>query len=94
MLTTLSIIGPLLVRPATARRSRPRPSTVVLSGCGLVVVIAGKLSLGRSFGLIPANRGVVSTGLTASSAIRSIWATSITHVAFVAADPTTWNLVI
>ena len=30
---------------------------------GLLIVIAGKVSLGRSFGLIPANRGIVSTGL-------------------------------
>ena len=27
------------------------------------MVVVGKISLGRSFGLIPANRGIVSTGL-------------------------------
>ena len=57
------MIGPPLLRPAPALPLAPELLTVALSACGLLVVIGGKLSLGRSFGLMPANRGVVSSGL-------------------------------
>ncbi len=58
--------GAVAARPAAraavarSRRSRRRSSRSALSALGLLVVIAGKVSLGRSFGLIPANRGIVS----------------------------------
>ena len=64
VLTALSLLGPPLLQPAhRSRRSRRKSLTVGVSAIGLLVVIAGKMSLGRSFGLMPANRGVVSTGL-------------------------------
>ena len=61
--TLLSIAGPNLVRPASP--AWPVDEVVVLgvSVTGLTVVIAGKLSLGRSLGFLPANRGVVVSGL-------------------------------
>src|SRR5262245_52649047 len=60
VLTAISMLGPFLVRPAATAALAPEAATVLLSGAGLSVVIAGKLSLGRSFGLMPANRGIVS----------------------------------
>jgi len=63
VLTAISMMGPFLVRPAAATALAPEAATVLLSGAGLSVVIGGKLSLGRSFGLMPANRGIVSSGL-------------------------------
>ena len=50
------------------------------------------MSLGRSFGLIPANRGIVSTGLYRLVRHPIYLGYLITHVAFVAANPTLWNL--
>ena len=66
--------------------------TVTISACGLIVVIGGKVSLGRSFGLMPANRGVVSTGLYRLVRHPIYMGYLITHVGFVAANPTIWNL--
>jgi hypothetical protein len=63
VLTTVSLIGPLLVGLSTSAVLLPETATVALSAIGLLIVIGGKLSLGRSFGLMPANRGIVSTGL-------------------------------
>ena len=63
LLTTVSLLGPMLVGPAAAAALVPELATALLSAAGLSVVIGGKLSLGRSFGLMPANRGIVSTGL-------------------------------
>jgi protein-S-isoprenylcysteine O-methyltransferase Ste14 len=93
-LTALSMIGPPLVRPASAAPLAPETLTVLFSLAGLLVVIFGKLSLGRSFGLMPANRGVVSTGLYRHVRHPIYLGYILTHVAFVAAQPTPWNLLV
>jgi protein-S-isoprenylcysteine O-methyltransferase Ste14 len=59
---------------------------------GLLVVIGGKISLGRSFGLIPANRGIVSSGLYRLVRHPIYLGYLITHIAFVVANPTLWNV--
>ena len=64
LLTAISMMGPPLVRPAAVAALLSESMTVTLSAAGLLVCIAGKMSLGRSFGLMPANRGIVSTGMT------------------------------
>lgn len=92
LLTTLSMIGPPLVRPATLQALAPETLTVLLSAAGLIFVVAGKLSLGRSFGLMPANRGIVSTGLYGFVRHPIYVGYLITHVAFVTANPLATNL--
>jgi protein-S-isoprenylcysteine O-methyltransferase Ste14 len=91
-LTAASMMGPPLVRPAAVAALTPELLAVGLSVCGLVVVIGGKLSLGRSFGLMPANRGIVSTGLYRLVRHPIYLGYLVTHVAFVAANPTLWNV--
>jgi protein-S-isoprenylcysteine O-methyltransferase Ste14 len=92
-LTGMSLLGPLVVAPASAAPIAAEWVTVSLSASGLLVVIGGKISLGRSFGLMPANRGIVCTGLYHVVRHPIYMGYLITHVAFVAANPTTWNLV-
>jgi len=91
ILTLLSMLGPPLVYPAHVMPLTPESITVTISAVGLLVVIAGKLSLGRSFGLLPANRGIVSTGCYRILRHPIYLGYLITHVAFVAANPTAWN---
>lgn len=91
VLTTLSMVGPPLVRPAAVAALFPELITVALGSAGLLVVIAGKMSLGRSFGLMPANRGIVSTGLYRIVRHPIYMGYLITHVGFLAANPTIWN---
>ncbi len=91
-LTALSLLGPPLVKPSLFPPIAPEVITVGLSALGLFVVIGGKMSLGRSFGLIPANRGIVSTGLYRLVRHPIYLGYLITHLAFVAANPTLWNL--
>jgi protein-S-isoprenylcysteine O-methyltransferase Ste14 len=91
VLTTVSMAGPPLVYPAHVTALAPEAITVAISAVGLLVVIAGKLSLGRSFGLLPANRGIVSTGCYRVLRHPIYLGYLITHVAFVAANPTAWN---
>jgi len=68
--------------------------TMIISGVGLTFVVMGKLTLGRSFGLAPANRGVVSTGLYRAVRHPIYMGYLITHVGFVVANPTSWNLLV
>jgi protein-S-isoprenylcysteine O-methyltransferase Ste14 len=94
ILTMVSVFGPPLVRPASAAAIAPDALTLVISGVGLSFVVIGKLSLGRSFGLAPANRGVVSSGLYRLVRHPIYLGYLVTHIGFVVANAIDWNLAI
>ena len=93
VLTTVSMMGPPLLAPAAVMPLAPEAVTVGLSCAGLCVVIAGKITLGRSFALLPANRGVVSNGLYRIVRHPIYMGYLVTHVAFLVASPSLWNIV-
>ncbi len=92
LLTTLSMLGPPLLQPAEVAAILPQAATVAASVAGLAIVIAGKITLGRSFGLMPANRGVVSSGIYRVVRHPIYLGYLITHVAFLLATPSVWNI--
>jgi protein-S-isoprenylcysteine O-methyltransferase Ste14 len=94
IVTAISAVGPLLVRTSPGAGLLPDLVTTVASGIGLSIIISAKLALGRSFGIVPANRGVVMAGLY--NVVRHpIYAGYlITHVSFAIAHPLAWNAVI
>jgi protein-S-isoprenylcysteine O-methyltransferase Ste14 len=94
VLTTLSLLGPPLVKPAQIAGLLSPSITVVLAVVGLATVIAGKVTLGRSFGLMPANRGIVSTGIYRLVRHPIYLGYLITHIAFLLGTPSPRNLVI
>ena len=61
---------------------------------GIFLQVAAKVNLNRSFGIVPANRGVVTSGFY--SVVRHpVYASYfIGHVAFFLVNPTIWNLCI
>ena len=89
VLTALALAGPPLVRPAHVELF-----TVGVSAIGLLIVIGGKMSLGRSFGLMPANRGIVCSGLYRVVRHPIYLGYLITHAAYLAANPTMWNFLV
>jgi hypothetical protein len=102
-MTLLSMAGPPLVRPVAAgvdlssRLGGALPGdnvTAAFSAVGLALVIAAKITLGRSFGMVPANRGVVSSGPYRLVRHPIYLGYVITHVAFVLANPVLWNLLV
>ncbi len=93
VLTTVSMLGPSLLKPATVIALLPQMVTVGISAVGLGVVIAGKVTLGRSFGLMPANRGIVSSGVYRLVRHPIYLGYLITHAAYLAAMPSSWNVV-
>jgi protein-S-isoprenylcysteine O-methyltransferase Ste14 len=94
IVTALSLAGPPLLRPATLTPLAPDLVTAVLSAAGLLIVIAGKVTLGRSFGIVPANRGVVARGPYTIVRHPIYAGYLLTHAAFVMAHPRPMNAVI
>jgi len=91
--TTVSLAGPALLRATDGHAAlAPDQVTALVSGLGLLVVVVGKITLGRSFGVVPANRGVVVRG--PYSVVRHPIYTGylVTHASFLLAHPAAWNL--
>jgi protein-S-isoprenylcysteine O-methyltransferase Ste14 len=89
--TAVSLAGPPLVRAYGDSHLVPDAATAIVSAAGVMIVIVGKMALGRSFGIAPANRGVVVRGpyLLVRHPIYSGYL--LTHAAFLVAHPTPWN---
>ena len=94
MVTAISVVGPPLLLPSDAGGLVPDAVTAVVSALGLAFVVLGKLTLGRSFGLVPANRGVVIRGPYALVRHPIYSGYLITHLAFLVAHPSWWNAVV
>jgi protein-S-isoprenylcysteine O-methyltransferase Ste14 len=90
----VSTIGPPLFRVGESAGLLPDSFTAMISVVGLCLIIAGKLTLGRSFGIVAANRGVVATGpyLVVRHPIYAGYL--ITHAAFLIAHPSALNIVL
>src|SRR5207244_7233877 len=94
VLTIVSGVGPPILRPADATSLAPDVLTTILSAIGLAIVVIGKASLGRSFGLVPANRGVVGRGMYGLVRHPIYAGYLLTHLAFAIAMPQPWNLAV
>jgi protein-S-isoprenylcysteine O-methyltransferase Ste14 len=94
LITAIAVVGPALLHPIDNRGLVPDPVTAVFVALGASVVIAAKMTLGRSFGIAPANRGIVASGPYAIVRHPIYAGYLVTHVAFLAAHPTLWNFVI
>lgn len=85
-------VAPLLVESGSA---------TFLPGLGLALMMAGwvihtgaKLSLRRSFGIVPANRGVKTTGLYGLVRHPMYLGYLVTHVGFFLSAPSIWNYLV
>ena len=92
LVTVLSIAGPPLLRPSVGLALMPDAQAAVIAACGLAVIVAGKISLGRSFGVVPANRGVVCDGLYRVVRHPIYVGYLVTHVAFMLSHLSWWNV--
>jgi len=90
LVTAVSIVCPPLLR-ASDGGVIPDAATAAVSALGLILVVVGKMALGRSFGLVPANRGVVIAGPYTVVRHPIYSGYLITHAAFFLAHPSPWN---
>jgi protein-S-isoprenylcysteine O-methyltransferase Ste14 len=94
VITTVSLAGPALLRVSGSPPLVPDVVTVMISALGLILVVVGKIALGRSFGLVPANRGVVVRGPYTLVRHPIYTGYLITHAAFLMANPSPWNIAV
>ena len=94
VMTTVSLAGPPLLRASNVAPIASDQVTAIISAVGLMVVIVGKMALGRSFGVAPANRGIVVRG--PYSFVRHPIYTGylVTHTGFLLANPVPWNVAV
>jgi protein-S-isoprenylcysteine O-methyltransferase Ste14 len=88
-----SIVLVPFIRP-TGGAAVPDLYTALVSAGGLAVIIAGKMTLGRSFGLMPAHRGLVCSGIYGLVRHPIYAGYLVTHAAFFVAHPSAWNLAV
>lgn len=91
LVTAVSMTFPLLSQPSHVAPIIPEAAAATLLGLGLLVVVGGKISLGYSFGLLPANRGVMERGLYRLVRHPIYLGYLLTHIPFLAAHPSGWN---
>src|SRR5262245_5516723 len=92
LLTMFSLVGPPLMRAGVGLPLVPDRVTAVVSSVGVAIVIAGKLTIGRSFGIAPANRGIVARGPYTLVRHPIYAGYLLTHAAVLAAYPSLWNV--
>jgi len=94
VVTAVSMLAPLMLQPAHDTAVLPEAYAAIFVGLGLITVVAGKISLGFSFGLLPANRGIMDHGLYRFVRHPIYLGYLLIHIPFLAAHPSTWNLVL
>ena len=81
----------LLTTPTAAGTLVPETLATTLMLMGLLVQISGKLALARSFGLVPANRGVKTRGLYRAVRHPIYAGYTLTHIGFLLGFPSWRN---
>jgi protein-S-isoprenylcysteine O-methyltransferase Ste14 len=94
IVTSLALVAPFLLRASATAPLLPDGVTTMMSAIGLALVVTGKVALGRSFGVAPANRGVVVRGPYTIVRHPIYAAYLITHLAFLIANPSPWNVAV
>ena len=92
--TIVATFGPLVAQPDARYVVFAESAVLPLSVLGVAIVVAAKLSLGRSFGLLPANRGIVSSGVYRVVRHPIYLGYLFTHLSFLMANASPWNALV
>lgn len=94
LLALSATVAPMLVQPGfgTALVSPTIGASLLL--IGMIIQVHAKLTLGRSFGCVPANRGLKLAGPYRFVRHPMYAGYLLGHVAFLLMNPTAWNVVV
>jgi phospholipid methyltransferase len=92
--TAVALTGPFLVRPAAGEGLLSDTLAASIIGVGLTLVVVAKVTLGRSFGVLPANRGIVASGVYGWVRHPIYAGYFLNDIGFLLAHPLVWNLVV
>jgi protein-S-isoprenylcysteine O-methyltransferase Ste14 len=90
-LALAATMAPMLVTPGIGRPLLPPLVAAVVMVMGMVVQLHAKLTLGRSFGCVPAHRGLALAGPYALVRHPIYAGYLVGHLAFLLVNPTAWN---
>ena len=93
-LSLIAVNAPLLVAPAAASTFIPLPIATTLMFAGMVTQISAKAALWRSYGLIPANRGVKTGGPYRFVRHPMYVGYTLTHIGFLLGFPSLQNFLL
>jgi len=94
LLTVVSTFGPLFLHAGSVPALVPGWVTVTLSTIGVAIVVTGKMTIGRSFGLVPANRGIVVRGPYRLVRHPIYAGYLLTHISVMLGYPAPWNIAV
>jgi protein-S-isoprenylcysteine O-methyltransferase Ste14 len=92
LVTAISLAGAPLLDPTAELSVLPETLAAGISVAGLLVIVAGKVCLGRSLGVIPANRGIVCKGIYRLVRHPIYAGYQLTHSAFLLTHLNVWNV--
>ena len=90
-LSLMAVNAPLLVAPAAASTFIPSTIATALMFSGMIIQISAKAVLWRSFGLIPANRGIKTKGPYRFVRHPMYAGYTLTHIGFLLGFPSLQN---
>lgn len=85
---------PLLASPPSGEPLIPPAACSMLMLIGIALHLGAKLSLRRSFGIVPADRGIKSSGLYGLVRHPMYLGYMFTHVGLLLAGPLAWNVAV
>jgi protein-S-isoprenylcysteine O-methyltransferase Ste14 len=94
LLTIAATCAPLVVASGAGRALVPPIVSATVMLMGILVQLHAKITLGRSFGCIPANRGLKLAGPYRHVRHPMYAGYLLSHLAFLAMNPTPWNLAV
>jgi protein-S-isoprenylcysteine O-methyltransferase Ste14 len=94
MVTAVGTLFPLLAAPSATEPLAPLALCGMVLSLGFVLQISAKLVLRRSFGLVPANRGIKIGGPYKFVRHPMYAGYLMTHIGFFLAHPSLWNFAI
>ena len=94
LIAAASTLLPLLVQPPSGNNVIPFLPLLSILVVGLVLHIGAKFSLRRSFGILPANRGIKSEGLYRIVRHPMYLGYVLVDLSLVLSGPTAWNIAI
>lgn len=92
LLSFAATVAPLMVVPGTSQPIAPAAVCAGVLLMGIVVQVHAKLTLGRSFGCVPAHRGLQLTGPYQWVRHPMYAGYLLSHAAFLLMNPAAWNL--
>lgn len=87
----LATLAPFLVRPSSVGGAVPPAFGALLLVAGMVIQVHAKLALGRSFGCVPAHRGLKLSGPYRFVRHPMYAGYLLSHAAFLLMNPTAFN---